>query len=132
MKAKEAQYLKGVRERNRGRKHIRVSESLLDWDPSRIEQELNPGTSNKRLVKALRHILDTVIEQELTPRQRKDIQMYYYDGLTLREIAEKRSVSITTVARSLYSGKAKIRRSLKYCLLLLRTSIEVEEDDDDD
>lgn len=132
MRANEAQYLKGVRERNRGRKHIRVSESLLDWDPSRIEQELNPGTSNSRQSKALHKTLHLVIEQELSDRQREVLKLYYFEHMTLREIAEKLGLAMSSVFRTLTRAENSIRNHLKYCLLFLRIAAETEEDDDDD
>lgn len=132
MRAREAQYLKGVRERNRGRKHIRVSESLLDWDPSRIEQELNPGTSNSRQSKALHKTLHLVIEQELSERQREAAKLYYFEHLNGNQIAKKLGLAPSTVYRTLTRAENSIRNHLKYCLLFLRIAAETEEDDDDD
>ena len=128
MRAKEARYLKGLRER-RG-KRIRVSESVLDFDPSRIERELHPGTSNSRQAKTLYRVLHLVIENDLSGRQREVAQCYYFDHMTLRQIADKLGVDPSTVSRTLASAENNIRNYLKYCLLFLRIPAESEDDDD--
>lgn len=128
MRAKDAQKLKHYRAEKGKRK--RFNEKVLDFDPAYIQSQLNPGTTNRRILTAFHHILNTVIEQELTPRQREIVLLYYFDGMTMREISVKLGVSLPSVSRTLHRGKNKIRSSLKYCILLLRTSIE--EDDDDD
>lgn len=111
-------------------RRIRIGENCLDFDRAYIESLLHTGTSNRQSVKALNSILNTVIEQELTQRQREVVRMYYFDGKNTIEIAEKLGLKKSTVSRTMIRARSKIRSSLKYCILLLRTSIEEDNDDD--
>lgn len=131
MKVKEARYQKGMRERRGNRGRIRVSESVLDWDPQLIERELNHGTSNSRQTKTLYRILHLVIEHDLSRRQRDVAQLYYFENMNGNQIAEKLGVAPCTVYRTLDRAENNIRNHLKYCLLFLRISAESEDDDDD-
>lgn len=105
---------------------------MLDWDPARIEQELNPGTSNSRQTRTLHRVLHIVIEQELSERQREAAKLYYFEHLNGNQIAKKLGLAPSTVYRTLTRAENSIRNHLKYCLLFLRIAAETEEDDDDD
>ena len=55
-----------------------------------------------------------VIQEELTELQRETLLAYYFQELTIPEIAAKRGVHKSTVSRTLRRAETKIRRYLKY------------------
>lgn len=55
-----------------------------------------------------------VIAEELTPIQREVLTAYYFQKLTLAQIAEDRGVDKSTVCRTLHRAEKRLRRYLKY------------------
>ena len=55
-----------------------------------------------------------VIQEELTPLQRETLMAYYFQELTIPQIAEARGVHKSTVCRTLHRAEAKLRKFLKY------------------
>lgn len=55
-----------------------------------------------------------VIQEELTPLQRQTLTDYYFNCMTIPQIAQSRSVHKSTVSRTLHRAEAKLRRYLKY------------------
>lgn len=55
-----------------------------------------------------------VIREELTPLQREAIIGYYFQELTITEMAIQRGVNKSTVCRTLHRAENKLRRFLKY------------------
>lgn len=60
------------------------------------------------------HRLRQVIQRELTELQRYTLMAYYFEDRTLEQIARERSVSKSTVWRTLKRAEEKIRRVLQY------------------
>ena len=58
------------------------------------------------LVRALR--------EDVTPRQREVLLLYYAEQLNTRQIGEKLGVDKSTVARTIKRGEARLRRCLRY------------------
>ena len=58
--------------------------------------------------------IQRVIRQELTPLQRQTLQQYYFQCLTLTQIAARRGVHKSTVLRTLRRAEDKLRRYIKY------------------
>ena len=58
--------------------------------------------------------LRRVINEELTPRQRELIELYYRDEMSMTEIADMLGISKSTVSRTISRGKGRIRKCLKY------------------
>lgn len=58
--------------------------------------------------------IQQIIWEELTDLQREAIVGIYFQGKTLSQIADERSVCRSTVYRTLKRGEAKLRRFLKY------------------
>lgn len=58
--------------------------------------------------------LQRVIREELTPMQRETILAYYFQELTIVEIAQIRGVNKSTVCRTLHRAEEKLKRYLKY------------------
>ena len=53
-----------------------------------------------------------IMDRELTPLQRDAVEKYYLMDMTLAQIAQERSVNVTTVWRSVLGAMRKIRRFL--------------------
>ena len=55
-----------------------------------------------------------VIKEELTPLQRDALIAYYFQDLTMTQIARERGVNKSTICRTLHRAEEKLRRYLKY------------------
>ena len=55
-----------------------------------------------------------VIQEELTQVQREILTAYYFQEMTIAEIAESRGVHKSTVSRTLKRAELRLRRYLKY------------------
>ena len=75
----------------------------------------NAGDNQDRLER-LRRNLRQAREQELTPRQRKVLELRYERGMTGVEIAEELGVSPSTVSRTLRRARDRLRRYLQYSM----------------
>ena len=60
----------------------------------------------RNLVRALR--------EDVTPRQREVLLLYYAEQLNTRQIGEKLGGDKSTVARTIKRGEARLRRCLRY------------------
>ena len=58
--------------------------------------------------------LQNIIRNGLTPRQRETLIAYYFQELSIPEIARERGVNKSTVCRTLHRAEQKLRRYLKY------------------
>lgn len=86
-----------------------VRGDLLAW--LRENAETNGETINR-----LKQNLLKAVNEELTPKQRETLLMYYYENLSMAEIAEKQGVTLPTVSRSITRAKKRLERVLKYSL----------------
>ncbi len=55
-----------------------------------------------------------VISEELTQLQRETLAAYYFQELSITEIARQRGVNKSTVCRTLHRAEKKLRQYLKY------------------
>ncbi len=58
--------------------------------------------------------IQLVIREELTPCQRETLLAYYFQEMTMEQIARERGVNKSTVCRTLHRAEARLRRCLKY------------------
>lgn len=58
--------------------------------------------------------MNRVIQEELTPIQREVLLAYYFQELTIPQIARDRGVHKSTVSRTLHRAEGKLRRFLRY------------------
>ena len=58
--------------------------------------------------------LNAAIRQELTPRQRQLIKLYYSENKSMSDIAREQGVCVSTVSRTLDRARNRLRRCLKY------------------
>lgn len=75
----------------------------------------NASDNEERLCR-LRRNLKQVREKELTPRQRKVLELHYEQGMSGVEIAEELGINPSTVSRTLSRARERLRRYLQYSL----------------
>ncbi len=66
--------------------------------------------------KKLRLRLNQCIRQDLTPRQRQVILLYYGNRLTMEEIGRRLGIGRSAVCRCLARGRKRLRYALRYYL----------------
>lgn len=71
---------------------------------------------NSDQLERLRRNLRRAREQELTPRQREVLALYYDRGLNMPQIARKLGVNRSTVSRTVKRAKERLYRCLRYAL----------------
>ena len=74
------------------------------------------GEDNREQLDRLRRNLRRAREQELTPRQRQMLALYYDRGLKMPQIARELGVNRSTVSRTIRRAKARLYRCLRYTL----------------
>ena len=75
----------------------------------------NAGDNSEQMAR-LRRNLRRAREQELTKRQREMVALYYDQGMTMPQIAERLGVSRSTVSRTLRRARDRLYRFLRYTL----------------
>ena len=75
----------------------------------------NAGDNGEQMDR-LRRNLRQVRERELTDRQREMVALYYDQGMTMPQIAERLGVSRSTVSRTLRRARDRLYRFLRYAL----------------
>ena len=58
--------------------------------------------------------LQRVIREELTPLQRETLLAYYFQELSIPEIAAQRGVNKSTVCRTLHRAEKRLKQLLRY------------------
>ena len=76
----------------------------------RFEEYYGPRLDRQAQMKRLRR----VIERELTPCQREILLAYYFEDLSMPEIARQRGICCSTVSRTLARAEQRVRRCLRY------------------
>lgn len=69
---------------------------------------------NSKDVDRRKHFLFEAVLSDLTSRQRDCVLMYYYDNMKMKEIAQKLSLSPSTVTRHIKAAKVKLKTISKY------------------
>lgn len=65
-------------------------------------------------LKVQRQRLHRVIREELTEKQRRTLLAYYFQEMTIPQIAKQQGVHKSTVCRTLHRAENKLRRFLRY------------------
>ena len=71
---------------------------------------------NSDQLERLRRNLRRAREQELAPRQREILALYYDRGLKMPQIARKLGINRSTVSRTVKRAKERLYRCLRYAL----------------
>ena len=89
-----------------------IANRFFDTDP------LEEGSSGLRALDRERSttensILVAQVLKSLQPRQRRTIELIYYEGLTAEEVASKTGESVRVVRHNLYRGLNKLRKAFR-------------------
>lgn len=69
---------------------------------------------NSEEVSRLKRNLIRALREDITPKQRQVLLMYYAQGLNMREIGERLGVDKSTVSRTIKRGEQRLQRCLRY------------------
>ncbi len=79
------------------------------------EKELSSAKAEyMSLIRVPTPLLLRVIEEQLTETQKKYIVKYYYEGMTLAEIASEYSVEVSTVSRTIARARKRLIEAFRY------------------
>lgn len=71
------------------------------------------GDNNKK-IQQMKSALSQAIKTELTDRQRLMVTEFYYNGLSVTEIARTYGLSKSTVSRHLSRSRERLKSALRY------------------
>ena len=69
---------------------------------------------NSEQMGRLRRNVMRALQEDVTPRQRECMLLYYEKRLNMRQIAELAGVGKSTVSRNIKRGESRLRRCLRY------------------
>ena len=69
---------------------------------------------NDQELSLLKRNLIRALKEDITPRQRETMLLYYGQGLNMREIGQKLGVDKSTISRTIKRGEHRLRRCLRY------------------
>ena len=69
---------------------------------------------NSAQIARLKRNLVRALQEDVTPRQRQALLLYYGERLNMREIGERLGVDKSTVSRTIKRGEQRLRRCLRY------------------
>ena len=72
------------------------------------------SADNSKEISRLKRNLIRALQEDVPPRQRQTLLLYYSDGLNMREIGERLGVDKSTVSRTIKRGERRLRRCLRY------------------
>ncbi|NCB63512.1 MAG: sigma-70 family RNA polymerase sigma factor [Clostridia bacterium] len=72
------------------------------------------SSDNSTQHERLKRNLVRALREDVTPRQREFLLLYYAKGLNMREIGERAGVDKSTVSRTIQRGENRLRRCLRY------------------
>lgn len=85
----------------------------LDFDKKIAELSFD-AENNSELIEKVKKIMAKIIRNELTPRQRQTVSLYYYEGKGVTEIAQMLDLDVSTVSRTIKRARERIYKFLKY------------------
>lgn len=88
--------------------------SAYSRDMSAYMRQLSDQNSNTDSMNRLKHNLIRCLKEDVTPRQRTMLTMYYVQQLSQKEIAHRLGVDPSTVSRTILRGERQLQRCLRY------------------
>ena len=79
---------------------------------------------NSAQLTRLRRNLLRALQEDVTPKQRQALLLYYSQGLNMREIGERLGVDKSTVSRTIQRGERRLRRCLRYGAASLLSEVD--------
>lgn len=69
---------------------------------------------NSQEISRLKRNLIRALREDITPRQRQALLLYYAEGKNMREIGEDLGVDRSTISRTIKRGERRLQRCLRY------------------
>ena len=69
---------------------------------------------NRQQISRLKRNLTHALREDITPKQREYMVLYYGQGMSMEEIGRKFGVNKSTVSRTLKRGRQRLYRCLRY------------------
>ena len=82
------------------------------------------SSDNSAQLTRVKRNLVRALKEDVTPRQRQMLLLYYAERLNMREIGERLGVDKSTVSRTIKRGEARLRRCLRYGAEIFLNDIE--------
>lgn len=86
-------------------------ESLENLLGQRDRQE---ASTNRGVLRAAKAVLRRAIREELTPRQRQCVELYFFGELTEEQVGRELGVEKSTVCRHLQKAKRRLAQAVSY------------------
>lgn len=83
-------------------------------DMAAYMRRLSELNTNSDRMEQLKHNLVRCLNEDITPRQRTMLTMYYVQQLSQKEIARQLNVDRSTVSRTILRGERQLQRCLRY------------------
>lgn len=87
---------------------------LLDRKNFFKGENAESDAAGEKLRRMAQRALQEVVREELSSAQKKYLAEYYFEGKTLKEIADLYGVNISTVSRTISRGRKRIIDRIKY------------------
>ena len=72
------------------------------------------SADNSQEISRLKRNLIRALQEDVTPKQRQALLLYYAEGLNMREIGERLGIDKSTVSRTIKRGERRLQRCLRY------------------
>lgn len=72
------------------------------------------SVDNSQEISRLKRNLIRALQEDVTPKQRQVLLLYYAEGLNMREIGLRLNVDKSTVSRTIKRGEQRLQRCLRY------------------
>lgn len=95
-------------------------DNIVDSQVSLRNYENQVGSDNSQNLKAINKLISRVIDEKLTEKQKFVIQLYFFQGQKITEIANTIGVNKSTVSRVLSAAQRRIKDYVEYNSLNLR------------
>ena len=82
------------------------------------------SSDNSAQLTRVKRNLVRALKEDVTPRQRQMLLLYYAERLNMREIGERLGVDKSTVSRTIKRGEARLRRCLRYGAEIFLNDVE--------
>ena len=82
------------------------------------------SSDNSAQLSRVKRNLMRALREDVTPRQRQMLLLYYAERLNMREIGERLGVDKSTVSRTIKRGEARLRRCLRYGAEIFLNDVE--------
>lgn len=85
-----------------------------EYAASMAMYSIQMSTDNSKEISRLKRNLIRALHEDVTPRQRQTLLMYYAEGKNMREIGEVLGVDKSTISRTIKRGEQRLQRCLRY------------------